>query len=207
MHSLLDDKKFIDNDTGVKHVIVIDDDDDVLKSDFSGQADLEPSPSHVKTANLPLSKPTETPNRIQPKKPANTLVSTDNSKTLTPTAKTTTPTVKSPAVQSSPLTTQESIQSPTQQENIPQRNRPEVLDTTPISTPLNAPQNTPLNAPIETPESVIAYRTLRSPSEDGPDKAIVSIAVKSSQSVLPSQHLRGATVPTTPPVGAEPTVL
>jgi len=76
----------------------------------------------------------------------------------------------------------------------------QVHATSPLAAPHTSPLNTPFTQGADTPADVIAYRTLRSPSQEGMEKSVVSMVTVKSSHPVPPEYLRGAAAPTTPSV-------
>lgn len=70
----------------------------------------------------------------------------------------------------------------------------------PITT---APEATPKNLVTE---GVIAYRTLKSPTESGAASVTSMVTLKSSQPTIPPQHLRSVATPSMPSASAKTSI-
>ncbi|KAK3703286.1 hypothetical protein QZH41_019307 [Actinostola sp. cb2023] len=175
--NLLDDKKFADDDNGVKHVIVIEDDEEMKRNDIGCQANMESDLPPITAATTGPLKPSDE----QPTSQATT--------TITKTANHNTPTVAATKVSFN--------QKKTPVQLLPKPSI-QITKTLPILPKLVTSSAESTSRSTGTPLGVIAYRTLKSPAETGPASVVSVVTVKSSQPVIHPEQIRGATAPTTP---------
>lgn len=159
----------VNDDKGVKHIIVIDDEEETPKNDFSCQTNME-----TETPPVTIAK-TSTSESICVKNVASESVSTTSI--------------------SSTATTQ------TKPAKVWKVGTPVSMLPKPIAT---VPEATPKN--LVTEEGVIAYRTLKSPTESGAATVTSMVTLKSSKPTIPPQHLRSAATPSMPSASAETSI-